>query len=187
MFSLIAVLVIAMSVGASLRSVTVTVMFWQVADHPTRHGLAYWLLDCETWRLTFPSQVAEELNAKPYNYGRHYGPPRVAHMADSRVAHYRKLGFSMTTPDELPIMDRIYKAKELLPDVVMNEDDPDTFYGLSAFHAEFDELRGVFQQNPERDWCYEIALCACNFLNQYRHRAGWETRISISTDADYDG
>lgn len=142
-------------------------------------------LEVEGEGLTY---MYRELKEKGYAYGRHYAPHdiEVRELTDgkSRLDKARLLGIDFSVVPNIPVMDGIEAARDILYKCWFDEDKcRDGLKSLRHYQKEFDEKRNTFKPHPLHDWSSHAA-------DAFRYLAvGWQeqtkaTSIKFSYD-DY--
>ncbi len=148
----------------------IAVTFWQMRDQVPV------LIDAQRWMQTRIDQVAREMQAKPYTYGKHVFIQQNGQRFNNktttpfRMAALRKLGIRGPETRRLPeFIDEVQVTKLLLARAEFSTDSAED--GLDALRqvaAKWDEVAQTFAQFPQIDWALDLAVSAYAFASQER-------------------
>ncbi len=153
------------------------ITFWQQAGEDMH------CFDVVYEQQTTMPKLVEKVYNKPFNVARNYISKKheIDHFA-SRISQARGLGLRFKLTDELPLIDGIWMAKPLLERThIDTQNCEDVGEAFRQFHAEYDELREVYEDKPFSDWTGDFAGSLITLAASHNPRRGdWSKPLLIN-------
>jgi hypothetical protein len=142
------------------------------------------LIDHDEFTSTGLPEIVKHMQAKPYNYGQYLFPHdikvRELGTGKARIETLRELGVIATVVPNIPLMDGINAARNLIPRCYFDREA--CFNGIEAlklYRSEYNETKQVLSNQPLRDWTTHHA-------DSFRMLAvGLHTRLGKGGKLDY--